>query len=108
MMHVGRLLTAAALAALLSGALYTSVQQAWVLPPLLAAEAVEDASEHPQTSHSATPQGQGHALDATRTVLTAAANIVIALGFALFLGAAMTVAAQDGWRAGLAWGIAGY
>jgi cobalt transporter subunit CbtA len=43
-----------------------------------------------------------------RLVATTVANIVLATAFALLLGAAMVRRQQSGWRAGLAWGIAGY
>jgi cobalt transporter subunit CbtA len=108
MTRLGRLLTAAALAALVAGVVFTGMQQAMVVPPLLAAEAVEEASQSVPPAHAEAPHAHAEGFDARRTALTAAANIAIALGFALLLGAAMTLTGKDGWRAGLAWGLAGY
>jgi cobalt transporter subunit CbtA len=102
---MGRLVSTAALAALVSGLLFTVVQQLWVLPPLLQAEAVERAREHPTAEHAGTHEDS---LDVPRTALTGAANIAIALGFALLLGAAMNLTGRNGWRMGLAWALAGY
>ena len=49
-------------------------------------------------SHSAPPT----------LVATAAANVVLATGFALLLGAAFSLRNRRGRRAGLLWGVAGY
>ncbi len=62
------------------------------MPLIRAAEAFESA----------------HDAEAPSLVMTAVANIVLATAFALFLGAAMTLRASTGWRAGLLWGLAGY
>src|SRR5439155_9961686 len=43
-----------------------------------------------------------------RTLNTALANIVVAIGFALLLASAMSSRASSGYRAGIAWGAAGY
>lgn len=87
--------TAAGLAGILAGLLLTWVQQIHVVPLILEAEAYERASEIANGSQ--------------RDLLTAAANIVLALGFALLLGAAVALrGAKLDWRSGLLWGLGGY
>jgi len=87
--------TAAGFAGILAGLLLTWVQQIHVVPLILEAEAYERASEIANGSQ--------------RALLTAAANIVLALGFALLLGAAVALrGAQLDWRSGLLWGLGGY
>ena len=61
------------------------------MPLIRAAEAFE-------ATHDAPPS----------LVTTAIADVVLATAFALFLCAAMTLRPAAGWRAGLAWGLAGY
>lgn len=103
-----RLLAHAAIAGLICGLLLTAVQRVSVEPLLLRAEAIESASD------VASPSGHAHEAQEAmpsgwrRTALTVAANIVIAVGFALLLGAGMTVSQDSGWRAGLVWAAAGY
>lgn len=46
--------------------------------------------------------------EAPSLVLTAAANVVLATGFALLLAVAISLQERTGWRWGLAWGLAGY
>jgi cobalt transporter subunit CbtA len=87
-----RIAIAAALAGLISGFVLTAIQQLQVAPLIRTAEALE--------THS-------HAEPPT-LVATAAANVVLATGFALLLGAAFSLRNRGGWRAGLLWGAAGY
>jgi cobalt transporter subunit CbtA len=101
-------------AGLWAGLLLTAVQQFQVIPALLQAEVYEQqaAINH---SHA---DGQTHAHEAEswqpqngweRTFFTALANISLAVGFALLLGAASTLRGGiGGWRNGLLWGLAGY
>ena len=109
---------AAALAGILAGLLLTLVQQAQVVPLILEAEAYEQAVETANGTQTSTPLKLEHQHEHggwqpengwERNLFTAAANIVVALGFALLLGAA---AAQRGakldWRSGLLWGLGGY
>ena len=70
----------------------TAIQQIQVEPLIRAAEAFEAA----------------HDAGAPSIIATAVANIVLATAFALFLCAAMTLRPAAGWRAGIAWGLAGY
>lgn len=110
-----KILSVAALASLLAGLLLTAVQQIQVVPRILEAETYEQAAE---TVHLTTPvdvpAGHGHGAwhpenGWERNLYTAAANIVIAFGFALLLGAAAALRdTKLDWRSGLLWGAAGY
>lgn len=86
-----RLVAAAAIAGLAGGLLLTLLQQLEVVPLIRQAEAFEAAHAH-----------------APHLWATAIANVVLATGFALFLAAGMAMRRSAGWRAGIAWGIAGY
>lgn len=91
-MSFRRIVVAAALAGLLSGLLLTAIQQLQVTLLIRQAEALE--------SHAhATPPS---------LLATTSANVVLATGFALLLGAAISLRPPAGWRAGLLWGAAGY
>ncbi len=120
---VKNLFTAAALSALLAGVLLTLVQQFQVIPAIAEAEgyeraAVPEFAEHGVAGHDAAAHSQGHAHDESawapqqglqRQLFTAAANVVIGLGFALLLGAAAALRGVTlNWRSGLLWGLAGY
>ncbi|MEP7083514.1 MAG: CbtA family protein [Betaproteobacteria bacterium] len=108
-----RIVAAAALAGLLAGLLLSALQQVAIAPLILAAEVREDAARaagnlphaDPDTDHAHawTPAGPRQRLAAT-----AAANIAVATGFALLLAALMSLRDASGWRAGLAYGAAGY
>ncbi|VFM97211.1 MAG: cobalt transporter subunit CbtA [Candidatus Kentron sp. G] len=117
-----RILTIAAITSLISGILLTLAQQVQVIPVILEAEKYEHAAgtDH----HAATPAEHSHASadihageeadwqpaeGLERNLYTALANIVVALGFALLLGAvAFLRGAKLDWRWGLVWGLAGY
>jgi cobalt transporter subunit CbtA len=75
-----------------AGLLLTAIQQLEIAPLIRQAEAFE-----------AGPTGEAPSL-----VLTAAANVVLATGFALLLAVAMSLQKRTGWRWGLLWGLAGY
>ena len=107
-----RILSAAALAGVLSGLLLTALQQIAIAPLLREAEAREVAaaakaahdSAPIQPAHAAwTPQGKFERVGAT-----ALANVLLATGFGLLLGAAMSARGHSGWRHGLLWGAAGF
>lgn len=103
------LLSAAALAGLLAGLLLTVVQQFHVEPLLLDAERYEQAAEHlPPQQSGAHAHWQPQA-GIERSLYTGGANVVMAVGFALLLGALTMLrsAPLDG-RSGLLWGAAGY
>ena len=87
-----RIVAAAALAGLLSGLLLTAIQQFQVASLIRQAEVLEAAA------------GAAPAL----ILSTAVANVALAMGFALLLGAAFSLRGKAGWRAGLVWGAAGY
>jgi len=107
------LLSAAALAGLLAGLLLTVVQQFEVEPLLLDAERYEQAAEHPPPQpsgeHAHTHAHWQPQAGIERSLYTGGANVVMAVGFALLLGAVtMLRGAPLDWRSGLLWGAAGY
>jgi cobalt transporter subunit CbtA len=104
-----QIVAAAALAGTLSGLMLTGVQQIEIAPLIRAAEVQEAASVAAQAAtgvqvHAGWEPRAGW----ERLGAMAVANIVLATAFALLLGAAMSLRQRFGWRAGLAWGIAGY
>ena len=113
-----RIFFAAALAGALAGSLLTLVQQVQVSQLILKAEVYEDAAAaSPKTAHvHASGELEHHEHEtwqpsdgAERTVFTALANISLAVGFGLLLGAVIVLRGQiGGWRAGLLWGLGGY
>jgi cobalt transporter subunit CbtA len=116
-----RIVSAAALAGMLAGLLLTAVQQIQVSQIILKAEVYEDAAAASQPAHVHASVEQEHhehehehevwqpANGAERTLFTALANISLAVGFGLLLGAAICLRGEvSGWRAGLLWGVAGY
>jgi cobalt transporter subunit CbtA len=75
---------------------FTLLQQVFLVPPILRAEALE-------------PGGQAvHAGGMTRTLLTAVFNCLASFGYGSLLAAGMLIARHDGWRRGLGWGAAGW
>lgn len=105
------ILIPAAFSGLLAGVLLTLLQHIQVVPLILEAEVYEQAAAatHPAPSveheHEAWQPEDGW----QRNLFTTAANIVVALGYALLLGAALILSATTlTWRSGLLWGLAGY
>ena len=105
-----RIVSAAALAGVMSGLLLTVIQQIEIVPLIEAAEAREAANvasqpahQHPEANQSWTPHDGWE-----RALATAVSNIILAIAFALLLSSAMSLRRSSGWRAGLVWGIAGY
>ncbi len=95
-----RILIAAAFSGIVAGLFLTFAQQLELVPLILAAEEYE-----PESNHKEWHPTEG----LERTLFTAAANIVTALGFSLLLGAAMSTRPDSPtWHSGLLWGIAGY
>lgn len=107
-----RIVSAAVLAGMLAGLLLTAVQQIQVSRITLRAEVYEDAAAasqpanaHASPGHEAWQPANG----VVRTLFTALANISLAVGFGLLLGAAICLRGKaSGWRSGLLWGLAGY
>lgn len=118
-----KILIKAAITSLITGILLTLVQQIQVIPLILEAEKYEHATgagqhtpmpaEHGPdaggTQHAGGEEGWQPAEGLERNLYTALANIVVALGFALLLGAATFLRGTKlDWRFGLLWGLAGY
>jgi cobalt transporter subunit CbtA len=106
------LVVAALWTGLLAGLLLTAVQHIQVIPTLLKAEvyeekaaaAVASTTEHTLEQHAWQPENGWE-----RTVYTAVANISLAVGFALIIGAGMCLRdSTSTQRKGLLWGLAGY
>jgi len=113
------LFTVAALSSLLAGVLLTLIQQFQVIPAIIEAESYEPASvaeqggaghgDHAHDGHAHDDSAWAPQDGLQRTFFTAAANVMIALGFALLLGAATILnGVKLTWRSGLLWGLAGY
>ena len=100
-----RIFRIAAFSALAAGVLLSLVQQVQVVPIIAEAEVYEQAAHAGEAEDAAWAPADG----LERNLFTAAADIVVALGFALLL-----VAVNEGLgrgldlRRGLLWGIAGY
>ncbi|MBI3772651.1 MAG: CbtA family protein [Gammaproteobacteria bacterium] len=104
----------AALAGILAGLLLTLIQQIQIIPLIHEAERYE----HPESTvdHANHNHATGHEHGEwqpengwQRTLSTTGANIVVALGFALLLSAAVAFrGAKLNWRTGLLWGLGGY
>lgn len=108
------ILYAAAFAGLLAGLLLTGIQQLQVVPLILEAEVYEDAAAGTAHTYAAEAGHHEHAHEWQpengweRTIYTAVANITLAIGFGLLLGAAFSLRGRINWRSGLLWGVAGY
>ncbi len=128
-MSFSKIFTTAALASLFAGILLTIVQQIGVIPSILEAEKYETSTPAPRANAAISVEprdqgpreqghGEGHGEGAEvgapqdgmqRTLLTLAANVLIAMGFALLLGAASSLHGNIlSWKSGLLWGLAGY
>lgn len=108
------ILYAAAFAGLLAGLLLTGIQQLQVAPLILEAETYEDAAAEIAHTHAAETGHHEHAHEWQpengweRTIYTAVANVTLAIGLGLVLGAAFSLRGRISWRSGLLWGLAGY
>lgn len=128
-----RIASTVLLAGACAGILLTGVQQLQVSKIILQAEVYEEAAAakaheqaHEQAHAAATPaagapaeahehehEGEGEEWEPAngfeRTAYTVLANISMAIGFGLFLAAAIVISGkQVTWRSGLLWGVAGY
>src|SRR5207247_9162295 len=97
------------------GLFLTGLQQLKTAPLILDAGRYEAAAAQTSSAshqHAASGAGGDAATPRAglrRTLDTSLANIVVAIGFALLLAPAMSLRAGSwGWRAGIAWGAAGY
>ena len=104
-----RLVFAALCAGLLSGVFATAAHQIATVPLILQAEIYEKPAErasavaHEHTSAWEPENG------AERTAYTLLADILTGFGFALLMGAGLTLCGGEaGWRQGLLWGLAGF
>ena len=109
-----RILSVTALAGLLAGSVLTAIEQACIVPIILEAEVHENAAAQTSAPRALTASSHGHEAwrpveGWERTFLTLVANIVMAVGFALLLGALICLHGKmTSWRGGLLWGLAGY
>lgn len=102
-----RLVFAALCAGLLSGIFATVAHQIATVPLILQAETYEKPSEH-AAAHQHTGSWEPEN-GAERTAYTLLADILTGVGFALLLGAGLTLRGGEvGWRQGLLWGLAGF
>lgn len=104
-----RIFVAAILAGLVGGLLVTALQAAKLAPLIAAAERYETAAEPAMHGESEWQPAEG----LERTAFTLLANIVIAVGFGLLLGAAfglrqVLAGAETDLRQGILWGIAAF
>jgi cobalt transporter subunit CbtA len=119
--HFRMMVVSALWSGLWAGLILTVVQSIQVIPTLLQAEVYEEqttATTMPVHTHSGSKatQTSQHEAEAwqpengwERTAYTAVANISLAVGFALLLGAASNLRGGiNHWRNGLLWGMAGY
>lgn len=110
------ILAAAPFAGLLAGLLLTGIQQLGVAPLILEAETYEIAAAESTHTHAEETGQHAHVHEHAwqpengweRTAYTAGANVTLAIGFALLLGAAMSQRGTANWRTGLLWGLGGY
>lgn len=109
-----RIVSAAALAGVFAGLLLTAIQQIEITPLIRKAEVQEEAAiaaSQPAHEHASIGRAQEAWAPNSgweRLLAAAVSNTVLATGFALLLGSAMSQQGKTGWRAGLLWGTAGY
>jgi cobalt transporter subunit CbtA len=102
---VRRILATALLAGFVAGIVLSVVQQGWVTPLILQAETFETAGTEAH-AHSQTWAPEN---GVERIVYSVLANVLNGVGFALLLGAAITLSGRAvEWRNGLLWGLAGF
>ena len=110
-----RIVFSACLAGLLAGLFLTLIQTVQVVPLILEAETYEISEAATAPVHEGVTADHHHhdgewapADGWQRTGFTAIANVLIAMGFALLLGAAFILRQGIDWPQGLLWGLAGY
>ena len=101
----GRIVATALLAGFAAGIVLSVVQQVWVTPLILQAETFETAGAEAHTHGQPWAPEDG----VERTLYSVLANVLNGVGFALLLGAAITLSGRAvEWRHGLLWGLAGF
>jgi cobalt transporter subunit CbtA len=128
MMVLRSILLAAVVGGALAGVLVTGLQAVHLVPLILTAEHYERhgaATGHAHageagSKHSDVPAGAGAEAAADReegwspetplqrTLATAFANLLTAIGFGLLLAAALALSGGADWHRGLLWGLGGY
>ena len=123
-----RIVFSAVLAGMVAGVLLTGIQQLRVAPIIAEAETYEtagpaeevpahadggahehDGHEHGGHEHGGHEHGGWSPADGfERTFWTGVANVGMAIGFALLLGAAFSLRENVSWRQGILWGLGGY
>jgi cobalt transporter subunit CbtA len=114
-----QILFTAAVAGFLGGALLTLLQNIstiGVVPLILQAETYETAAEATAvTAETSATHEHDHSAEAwapadgvERLGYTLLTNVVMAIGFALMLGAGFALAGGSNWKRGLLWGLAGF
>jgi cobalt transporter subunit CbtA len=104
-----RLVFAALCAGMLSGVFATVAHQTGTVPLIRQAETYENPSEHPLAAAHEHTSAWELENGAGRTAYTLLADILTGVGFALLLGAGLTLRGGEvGWRQGLLWGLAGF
>ncbi len=103
-----RIALSAIIAGVLSGLLLTALQAHKVQPLILAAETYEvqaaDGHDHGHGDAAAIPESEGG-----RVVLRLGTNVLVGVGFALLLSAALALTGRRlDWRQGALWGLAGF
>lgn len=114
-MLIRLILISALIAGILTGALFTAVQQFQVTPLIVEAETYESSASD---NHHHADNGNSHSHSHTETplldednqrlLLSLLANILAGIGFALVVISSIVFSNQTGWRKGLFWGIAGF
>ena len=102
-----RIVFTAALAGLIGGLFLSGMQSLRVIPLIHEAETYETASAKNPPPANHPPELSG-GFDLKRSALTALANIIAAIGFALFLTAAISLRGGADLRRGLLWGLGGF
>ena len=104
-----RLVFAALGAGLLSGFFTTAAHQIATVPLILEAETYEKSSAHASAGAHEHPSAWEPENGVERTAYTLLADILTGVGFALLVGAGLTLRGGEvGWRQGLLWGLAGF
>jgi cobalt transporter subunit CbtA len=104
-----RLVFAALCAGLLSGVFATMAHQIATVPLILEAETYEKSSAHASAGAHEHPSAWEPENGVERTAYTLLADILTGVGFALLVGAGLTLRGGEvGWRQGLLWGLTGF